>query len=244
MMTFNLDYWIPDLSRRAVSPELMDDAACDEGLLFATLRNFVKINRLISRTRRVLRKTILADMRRRGAREISFLDIAAGGCDTGLWFARHCRRLGVKCSVFCFDNDPRILSYARQACREEPSISFIQADARNLSRMNLKVDYAFSNNFFHHLPDTDIPATLRAMRDCCRYGFVVHDLERHIAWYMGFTLISGILWRNGFTLADGRMSIRRGFKRVELESHVAKAGIDGRISRSGLGQWLITNIHT
>jgi SAM-dependent methyltransferase len=242
MMTFTRDYWIPDLSRRAESPEIMDDAACDEGQLFVTLRNFEKINRFISQTRRLLRKTVFADIRRRGAREVSFLDIAAGGCDTGVWFAGNCSRLGVKCSVYCLDSDPRTLRYARNVCRSERSISFIHADARDIGRMDLTVDYAFSNNFFHHLSDKDIPAMLCAVRDCCRYGFVVHDLERRLPWYIGFTCMGRILWRDGFTFADGRMSIRRGFRRSELEKFTSLANIDGRITRSGLGHWLITNI--
>ena len=69
--------WIPDLSCRAVSAELMDDLAADEGLLFATLRDFKNINACITQVRHLIRTTIIADMQRRNAREVSFLDIAA-----------------------------------------------------------------------------------------------------------------------------------------------------------------------
>jgi 2-polyprenyl-3-methyl-5-hydroxy-6-metoxy-1,4-benzoquinol methylase len=241
-MTFTPRNWIPDLSRRALTLELMDDAATDETMLFATLRDFKYINRFLSQIRRVLSRTILADMLRRGAREVSFLDIAAGGCDTGVWFARQCRCFGIGCSVYCLDNDPRVLRYARAACRGEQSISFIQADARDIGRLGLSVDYAFTNHFLHHLPDNDIPAMLRAIHECCKHGFVVHDLERHLGWYLGFTFMSGIFWRNGFTHADGRLSIRRGFWRAELEDFTSRAGVDSDITQSGLGHWLITNL--
>jgi 2-polyprenyl-3-methyl-5-hydroxy-6-metoxy-1,4-benzoquinol methylase len=243
-MMFTHDYWIPDLSHRAESVELMDDTTTDERPLFATLRDFIYINRFVARIQRVLRETIIADIKRRKAREVSLLDIAAGGCDAGLWFARYCRNCDIKCSVFCLDHDPRALRYARDACRHEPSISFIESDARSIASLNLMVDYSFTNHFLHHLPDQDIPGMLRAIRDCCRYGFVVNDLHRHVVWHLGFTLLGSILWRNGFTLADGRMSIRRGFKRAELESYIIRAGIDATVARSGLGHWRITNIRS
>jgi 2-polyprenyl-3-methyl-5-hydroxy-6-metoxy-1,4-benzoquinol methylase len=242
-MSHILDYWLPGLSRREISVELMEDIAADEKLLFETLRDFKGINRLASRVRHVLKTTIIADMKRRNAGEVTFLDIGAGGCDTGLWFARYCRRHGIKCSVYCLDYDPRAHRFASNACRGEPSISFIESDARDIAGLSLNVDYVFTNHFLHHLPDKDIPAMLRAINDCGRYGFVAQDLERHLYWYVGFTVLGSIFWRKGYTFADGRMSIRRGFKRRELEMHVTSAGIKASISRIGMGHWRITNIH-
>ncbi len=242
MELFTRDYWMPDLSSRTVSAELMDDKAADESLLFATLRDFKFINWFIARIRGVLHATVIADMQRRKAREVSFLDIAAGGCDIGLWFARYCRNRGIACTVYCCDNDPRALKYARKACRNEPSIRFIESDARDIGGLALSVDYVFTNHFLHHLSDDDIPGILRSMSNCGRHGFVVHDLERSYWSYVGFTLLAGILYRGGFTFTDGRISIRRGFKLAELRRYVARAGIDATITRSGLGHWLITNI--
>ena len=106
----------------------------------------------------------------------------------------------------------------------------------------MKVDYAFANHFLHHLPDNDIPAMLRAISACGRYGFVVSDLERHLYWYLAFTVLGAIVWRTGYTLSDGRMSIRRGFKRNDLERYAAQAGIDVSIERAGFGHWQIKNI--
>lgn len=241
-MALNRYHVIPDLSRRAVSLELMDNRATDESELFATLKEFNCINRFLSRVPRVLNSTVFADMRIRKVHEVSFLDVGAGGGDAAVWFARRCRRSGIRCTIYCLDIDPRVLRFARNACRGEQSIRFIQADARDIGRLNLKVDYAFSNHFFHHLSDNDIPEVLRAVRETCRYGFAVHDLDRFLAWYIGFSFMSRMFWREGFIRDDGRMSIRRGFRRAELEGYVSAAGIDGAISRSGLGHWLITNL--
>ncbi|MBN1575959.1 MAG: methyltransferase domain-containing protein [Chitinispirillaceae bacterium] len=241
-MVFTRDYWMPDLSFRTVSAELMDDTAADENLLVTTLCDFKYINRFISQIRRVLHATVIADMQRRNAHEVSFLDIAAGGCDIGLWFARYCRSRGITCSVYCLDNDPRALKYAREACRDEPSISFIETDARDIGGLGLSVDYAFTNHFLHHLSDEYIPGILRAIGNCSRHGFVVHDLERAYWSYVCFTLLAGILYRGGFTFTDGRISIRRGFTLAELRRYVTSAGIDATITRSGLGHWRITNI--
>lgn len=241
-MTNTLDYLMPDLSQRAIVSEIMDNETCDEEMLFSTLYNFTRINRFIARTRAVLRTTVMQDIRRRNAHEVSLLDIAAGGCDTAMWFARHCRRLGIACSIYCLDSDPRILRYARQACISEPSIKFIQADAREIGHLNITVDYAFTNHFLHHLPCAEIPAVLRAISGCCRHGFVIQDLDRHFFWYLGFVFMGSIFWRKGFTLADGLMSIRRGFRREDLKAYLDEAGIAAPISRRGLGHWCITDI--
>lgn len=220
----------------------MDDTGVDENLLFATLHDFKYINRFLSRTRQVLYKTVIADMLRRKTRKVSFLDIAAGGCDLDLWFARYCRNHGIACTVYCLDNDFRALKFAREACRHEPSISFIESDAREIDGLGLSVDYVFSNHFFHHLSDDDIPDMLRTISNCGRYGFVVHDLERAYWSYVCFTVLAALLYRNGFTFTDGRTSIRRGFTLAELRKHVCRAGIDAEIARSDLGHWLITNL--
>jgi 2-polyprenyl-3-methyl-5-hydroxy-6-metoxy-1,4-benzoquinol methylase len=241
-MVFTREYWMPDLSSRAVSAELMDDTAADERLLFVTLRDFQFVNWFLSRIRQVLHATVIADIRRRKAREVSILDIAAGGCDIGRWFARYCRDRGIACTVYCLDNDPRAIRFAREACRNEPSISLIESDARDIGGLGLSVDYAFTNHFLHHLSDEDIPGMLRAINNCSRHGFVVHDLDRAYWSYICFTILAGILCRDGFTFTDGRMSIRRGFKPAELRRYVSLAGIDATITRSGLGYWRITNI--
>ena len=241
-MAFARSYWIPDLSHRALLSEFMDDITADEKPLFTTLKDFKTINRFVSQTPRVLRETIIADIHRRKASEVTFLDIAAGGCDTGLWFARYCHKHGIACKVYCLDKDPRAIAYAREVCRDEPTLSFIESDVRNIAKLELKVDYAFTNHFFHHLEDHDIPDVFRIIRDCSRFGFVVHDLHRHSIWFLGFTLLGSILWRGGFTFVDGRTSIRRGFKHQELIAYIKLAQVDATISQSGLGHWLVTNI--
>ena len=214
MMTFNLNHFIPDLSQRALTLELMDDASADESMLHATLRDFKYINRFLSQIRRVLRKTVFADIRRRRAREVSFLDIAAGGCDTAVWFTRQCRRLGVKCSVYCLDKTAR--AAVREGGMSRRTIDTLPAGRRpRYKRSEPFGRFALTDHFLHHLPDNDIPAMLRAIHGCCKHGFVVHDLEFHFAWYFGFTFH----WRNvlakrvhstGRTLVDSaRVQARR-----------------------------------
>ena len=242
MLTAFRDFWKPDISCRAVSSELMDDQTVDERALFVTLNDFKYINRYISKVQQTLRETVIADMRMNKMRTVSFLDVASGGSDTALWFSRYCKSHGIGCTVYCLDNDPRALRYSRYVCRNDPSINFIESDARDLAQLGIRVDYAFSNHFFHHLEDQDIPDMLRAIRDCCRHGFVVNDLERASRWFIGFTILGGLFWRHGFTLADGRMSIRRGFDGAELQQYVIEAGIDATITRGGVGHWRITNI--
>lgn len=232
----------PDLSRRSARPELMDDPERDEATLCSTLDSFRGVNRFISRTRRLLKRTIIHDLTRRKAASVSLLDIGAGGCDEGRWFVKECQKLGVDCTVYCLDADPRAVRYARDACRSEPSITIIEANALNLADLNLSVDYIFSNHFLHHLDNAAIPVVLRLIGEHARRGFVLQDLHRHPVWYVGFIVIAALLWRRGWTFSDGLSSIARGFTRAELAGFCGKTGVDCRVARSAPGHWCLTNL--
>jgi SAM-dependent methyltransferase len=220
----------------------MDDRNLDERALVETLDSFKPINRLISRTRHLLRRTVVRDMLQRKATAARLLDLGSGGCDEARWFVKECRKYGIEGTVVCLDADPRAVRYARHACRDESSIEIVEADALRLRELNLSVDYIFSNHFLHHLDSAVIPDMLRQIQSSAPRGFALQDLHRHPVWYFGFGLIGALAWRRGWTFADGLSSISRGFARTELVDLCRKAGVECRVMRSAPGHWCLTNI--
>ncbi|MFO8041644.1 MAG: hypothetical protein R6U25_00455, partial [Alkalispirochaeta sp.] len=63
-----------DWRRRSADAELMDRPDADGTKLITTIRQFRAINRLVSRSRSLIRAHILRDARRRGVFRITVLD--------------------------------------------------------------------------------------------------------------------------------------------------------------------------
>ena len=215
---------------RASEKELMDDPAADEELLLATVRQFGPINRLLSRSRSLIRRYILRDARRRGLSSFTVLDLGAGGGDIADWLVTAARRRGQYVRVICLDSDPRIAAYARRRLGGNPELEILEASAEELPRFG-PVDYIFANHFLHHLDEEEILMLLPLLREQARCGFLLNDLRRSRLSYLGYTLLAAIFFRGSFAFYDGRLSIRRGFLRGELERLLCRAGLpaEGRV---------------
>ncbi|MFW5828478.1 MAG: methyltransferase domain-containing protein [Alkalispirochaeta sp.] len=209
--------------RRSGESELMDAPDADETLLIATVRQFRTINRLVSRSRTLIRRFILRDAQRRGLSRITVLDVGAGGCDIGMWITATAGRYGIEARVICLDQDPRIIAYARECTAEDPQVEVVEGSAAELDHFG-SVDYIFANHFLHHLPDAAIVELLPRLARVARYGYVLNDLRRSRLSYVGYSLLAGLFFRGSFAYYDGRLSIRRGFTKDELQRLVGDAG--------------------
>ena len=209
---------------RSGEKELMDDPAADESRLLATVEQFGAINRLVSRSRTLISRYILDDAARRGLVEYTVLDLGAGGCDIAEWLVDAAKRRGQRPHAICLDSDPRIAAYARRRVAGNDLLEVVEAAAEDLSRLG-PVDYIFANHFLHHLDDEEIVRLLPAVSSAARNAFVLNDLKRSRLSYAGFTVLAALLFRKSFALRDGRLSIRRGFRRGELENLIRRAGL-------------------
>lgn len=215
-----------DFTRRWSGVELMDDPACDEQLLFATLRQFRLLNRLVSRYRSVLGHAVLDDMARAPRRDWHLVDVGAGGCDIPVWLLRAARRRGLSLRVTAIDGDPRAVAFAREAAGSEPGLSIVHADLMDIGCFG-PVDYVFSNHVVHHLPDAVIRSFFERMDQTVSRRWVVSDLCRSVWAYAGFQVL-GRLFRNSFAFEDGKRSIRRSLRADELAGHLAAIGAADR----------------
>lgn len=238
----NFLFFLPDFSRRIYSPELMDDHALGKQDLYVTLSHFFLINRLFSRTTSLFRRFVFQDIKRRGLKSVTIMDIGAGGGD----FARYCatffKKQKISAKIICLDNDPRIVSYLETSCKGYPSIKIISGSALDLVGIQDNVDYCISNNVLHHFEDSIVPEFIIAMHDKAQYGILINDLARTALTYIGFKVFAGIFFRTGLTLKDGLLSIRKGFTVDEIRSHIQCAGLINtlRIGRSAVGNIFIT----
>lgn len=208
--------------KRQFEPELMDDPACDREMLYRTLRQFERINALVTPNRSLARALILDDMQRGETRRL--LDIGAGGGDFARWIVDRAREESKELSVVCVDHDSRVCDYCLAMCRGYPEIETRCAGFREVDG---QFDYVFSNHLLHHLSDSETLALLDHTRAITTRLLLMSDLRR-VGWAEhGFRLLATVAFRNSFARTDGTASIRRAYRFNELASIVAESAWGG-----------------
>jgi 2-polyprenyl-3-methyl-5-hydroxy-6-metoxy-1,4-benzoquinol methylase len=210
------------LKTRWEGRELMDDPDSDFDLLRSTFRQFRVINRLLSRSRSLLRRRILRDMAdtRRGR----VLELGGGDGELARWVYRQMARRGGAPEVLSLDQDDRALKLAAEADDGTP-IRLLKGRApEDLPTGHF--DYVFGNLFIHHLSDDELVALFTELRRRGTGRCVFNDLYRGHLPLAAYSLFAGIFLRRSFAYYDGRVSIRRGFRPKELETMARGAGWD------------------
>lgn len=206
-----LDYFFPDMRLRNTSDkEKLELPDADLHLSRRTIRQFKRINSLLSGSSRLLRKHFFTMMEQDPQRVYTLLDVGAGGCDVAIRAVREARQRGLKLKITALDNDKRTLPIAQQAIRDYPEIRIVEGNALELSRLD-PFDFVFSSHLLHHLDWEEIKIFLDSAIARTRLALVMNDLKRSNWAYLGFTLFSRLLTPRSFHFHDGRLSIRRAF---------------------------------
>ncbi len=218
---------VPDLRRRGHESEKMDDFSGDTPSLYRTLRQFAILNATINRSRVLFRQYIIKDMLRRGKVEYTVAEIGAGGGDFALWISSACRKAGLSVRVLAVDYDPRITAFARSACARDPWVKVLESDWKYLDDRESPIHYVYSNHFLHHLNDSDVAEFLGRTWRLAAHGLLINDLHRALSAYIGWTILSSVVFYGSFAFSDGRMSIRNAFTPPEMKALIQQAGLGG-----------------
>lgn len=211
------------LAERVFVPEAID-GDCDPERLRRTYSHLAIINRLLSRMRGLLGRHVLDDVARRGG-TASVLEVGCGGGDVLAWLAAAGARRGLRLRLRGIDSDPRAAARARAALAHRPDILVEHAALSELGTG--AADYVFCNHVLHHVPPDRVVAVLRKLRAAARRRLLVNDLERSWLAYGLYTALAGALFHRSYVWSDGRLSIRKGFRRGELARACAEAGFPG-----------------
>ena len=203
--------------RDTESQEFMDAPDCDPDRLERTYQQFHTVNRLVSGWRRIYRRWIRPHLD--ADRPTTLLDIGFGGGDisralTG-WAARD--RLLLRTTAI--DPDERALRHVRRL--PAVGVRFEQASSADLVARGERYDLVISNHLLHHL-DTGALAALLADSQALSRRLVIHnDLARGRAGYGIYAAATLPFARRSFIHQDGLLSIRRSYRRPELQAIVA-----------------------
>lgn len=207
-----------DLARRATDPELLDTGVPDEEAR-ASLGDLRWVNRWLG-NRRALLAAVRGGLAAGGASTL--LDVGCGSADLPAYLARalpgRLRAVGL---------DAKLLHLGQRP----PEVQPVQADVRALPFAPGSFDIVTASLFLHHFDEHELPPLLHAVWALARRRLVVNDLRRARLPYLFGRLAFPLLFRSRVSVADGLVSIRRGFTEEELAAAFARASIPVRIRR-------------
>jgi SAM-dependent methyltransferase len=193
---------VPDLSRRATEPELLDEGV-PESEAIASLADLRFVNRWLGGRRSLLDATLPC----LGGARPSVLDVGCGSADLPALLLR-----AVGPRLLAVGVDLKLL-HLRQA---PPAVRRVVGDARRLPFRAESFDVVTASLFLHHFDAPEVASVLRSLFALARRALVVNDLRRAAVPYAFGRLTFPWLFRSRVSVADGLLSIRRAFTPEEL----------------------------
>ncbi len=207
----------PDLDQRRTDVrERMDDPECDPEKLRRTYRHFAVLNRLISRWNHIYSRHIRPHLSPAPGEKTSLLDIGYGGGDIARRLAEKAAREGYRLEITGIDTDRRAWNYARSLPNPH-DVRFQKKTPGELIREGRQFDFVVSNHLLHHLTGPELERLAAESSALCRRKILFCDIERSVPAWHCFNLLSRPFFRDSFITEDGLRSIRRSYRRGELE---------------------------
>lgn len=196
--------------------ELMDQPDCDKHLLFNTYQQFTSINKLLSGWQRIYKKFIrpvFSDP----SQKYSILDIGCGGGDIIKLLDQLSKKNGLQVSLTGIDPDARAIQFLSKQKWPE-NISFMQSTSTDMAEQNQTYDVVISNHLVHHLTNSELSNVCAEAEKLATKRIVFNDIERSDIGYASFKISASLIFHNSFIVPDGLTSIRRSFRKEELQS--------------------------
>lgn len=175
-------------------------------------------------------------------KKISVCEIGCGGGDNLKAIAHYAKKKGIELNITGIDIKKECIDYARQNGSMLKEARWICSDFRH-AILPQKPDIIFSSLFCHHFDDDGVIEIIRWMKSNAKRGFFINDLHRHPLAYYSIKLLTALFSKSYLVKNDAPLSVRRGFRKPELEKLTAKSlngdeGIVCRIHWKWAFRWL------
>lgn len=208
-----------DFSRRAGTPEIMDDAALDAALYAAVIADLARVNS-ITRARPPTINWLKKQTK--SLQSFSVLDVGFGHGDMLRAIAAWARRDGRQVRLVGVDMNPRSAPVARAATAAADGIEYVTGRAEAIE---FQTDFIISSLVAHHMADAELADFIAWMQATARHGWLINDLHRHPVAWLGFQALAGILRWHPIVAHDGALSVRRALVREDWAKLLKTAGI-------------------
>ncbi len=240
------------LSERSLQPERMDLEVLDGRSAISILRTLETINTWLGGVQATLYHVRRWSRDWKPGERIRFIDWGTGGADIPRALIRWGRKHGFKFEVVGVDNNPAVLDYAREACKEYPEITIVEenlieppplpspevgegahvavpspfsGEGGRRPGEGSRFDYALSSLCLHHLTDSQIIELLKKSHALASRGMIMNDLQRSVRAWMWIGTLTRLVRVHPIVQNDAPLSVRRAFRREELLSLASQAGL-------------------
>lgn len=207
---------------RSDEKEYLDNSIIATGDLYQTLAELDIINTYLGGYKASLQG--LADILKLNKTIRNILDIGFGGGDSIKQLSQYASRKKLKLFFYGVDLKSDCISYARENLSALPNKKLICDDYRNITKDLLEqIDVIHCSLFLHHLSDEEIIDLLKfgKAHDCI---VLANDLHRNRIAYYSIKFLTKIFSKSWLVKNDACLSVRRSFRKKELESMLQKAG--------------------
>jgi 2-polyprenyl-3-methyl-5-hydroxy-6-metoxy-1,4-benzoquinol methylase len=215
------------LASRSYQAELMDDLNGGGESMTQTLDELEVINTWLGGYNVTLNgiSTLLKDVTGFMTRPFSVADLGCGGGDGLRVMSRWAKRQGLPLHFTGIDANPFIIEYAKNKSVVYPDIAYRQMDIFSEDFLFEQYDIINCSLFCHHFDEKELTDLLMRMRALARIGIIINDLHRHWFAYHSIKLITQIFSHSRLIKNDAPLSVKRAFKKKELQELLENAGI-------------------
>lgn len=154
----------------------------------------------------------------------NLLDIGFGGGDAIKQLSLYGQNNKIILFFYGVDLKPDCTLYATKNLLNINNKKLICDDYRNISKALLeKIDIVHCSLFIHHLTDNEIIDLFQFCKNN-KCILLINDLHRHWLAYHSIKIITRIFSRSFLIKNDAPLSVKRGFKKLELTSLIKKGG--------------------
>lgn len=196
----------------------MDDPDCDLDLLYKTYNQFQTVNKLLGGWHQIYKAYIRPALSAAGD-DATILDIGCGGGDILSLLNSFCQRDNLKVHLTGIEPDVRAINYVETQDWPD-NFSFLNTTSHDLVQQNSAFTVVISNHLVHHLSADELNHVCRDAEKLVQKRVIFSDIERSIIGYACFRTIAPLLFRNSFIVADGIRSIRRSYRKGELDQRL------------------------
>lgn len=229
---------------RIFKEEIIDDLEYGDPLLIENLRDMEFLNRWLGYNRKLIRQ--LERIRKKyektwGQKKIRIIDMGCGSGDGLRIIADWARIKGWSCELIGIDGNENVLDYCRSRSIEYPQIKYFKEDiVREKSYEGYSYDVIVLNNVCHHFKEAQMTNMLKRLGETPCMAIIINDIHRHFLAYWGMKVLGCVCRFSYLTQEDGLLSVKKGFKKKELEKILEGVGKKYEIRWKYPFRWQIT----
>ncbi len=233
-----------DTKYRSETTELMDDFGMQGAELTDALEKIAWINRVLGGNKlsvTAVKKIAQAHKERR----LHVLDLGCGNGDMLRAIADRAKEENLDFRMTGIDANPFTVLHAVNRSEGYTHLEYLCRDMLEMDFREVSCDIVLLTLTLHHFTDEQIVTLLTQLLQHTRLAIVINDLHRSRLAYGLFVLLSKVFRLGRVNSIDGRLSILRGFKRLELEQLARKLKLNKnqysiRWKWAFRYQWIIT----